>query len=103
MDAIQPFLITPGLVIVAIILNKITSSTLIHQIYSKYPIVYRHYFLESKNRGDVIKAHFTLEFIMAGLYKDELNPEDFKYVKRVKFSLSIMAICIGVSLYDVYG
>ncbi|ACV27962.1 hypothetical protein Kkor_2554 [Kangiella koreensis DSM 16069] len=40
---------------------------------------------------------------MAGLYKYDLNPEDFKYVRRVKFTLWIMAICIGVSLYDVYG
>ncbi|MCW9028373.1 MAG: hypothetical protein OQJ80_05530 [Kangiella sp.] len=103
MEALQPFLITPGLVIVAIILNKITSSSLIHQIYSKYPKVYRHYFIESKNKSDVRKVNFTLEFVMAGLYKEELNPEDFKYVKRVKFTLWIMAICICVSLYDVYG
>lgn len=102
MDAIQPFLITPGLIILGGILVKITTSLLINHLGYKYPDIHNNYFNSNMHKERARMANFMLEFVLAGTYKEELSKEDYKYVTRVKIALGLMMIIIVISIYKTF-
>lgn len=96
-------LLTFGVIILSVLITVVLSLKLISILKNKYPNVYSEYGEPNPLLPSPSTLNFLGEFVVGGVFKIDLNQQDYKYVTRVRFSMIFVVISIVLDMYMVFS